>query len=276
MLSGELRRVGRAGEPLSPRTVNLFLGSVTTALRAAVKRRLVGVNVGECVDRVESDPDAGADRGGWQLDQTRAFLAHLRETDHRLYAAFLLSLSGLRRGEVLGLTWEAVDLVAGTLTVRRNRVAVAGEVHTGTPKSRASRRTLPLPAPVVAALTALQLHQREEADRAAEAYDNPAGFVVVNELGQPYVPEWYSDEFTRQVRAAGPRGRAPPDTAARRPALRRVAARLNGPADPARCGLARPVPDQRHGQLPARRDRGPGGGRRAVRRDVRRGVVTQP
>jgi integrase len=208
MQSGELRRVGRAGEPMAPRTINLFLTSVTTALKAAMKRRIIAVNVGECVDRVESNPDAGADRGEWQLEHVKAFLAHVR--GHRLYGAFFLSCCGLRRGEVLGLCWPAVSLSGDkpTLTVRRNRVQVDGKVYEGTPKSKASRRTLPLVGPMLTALTELQLRQREEWDAAGEAYQ-PAcplcgeAHVVADELGRPYQrPEWYSDEFERQLRAA--------------------------------------------------------------------------
>ncbi|MGH3679145.1 MAG: site-specific integrase [Natronosporangium sp.] len=207
MLAGELRRVGKAGAPLSPRTVNLFLTSVTTALKAAVKRRLLAVNVGECVDRVESDPDAGADRGQWELVHVQAFLAHVR--GHRLAGAFFLSLCGLRRGEVLGLCWPAVTLSGDSpeLTVRRNRVQVDGQVYEGTPKSKASRRTLPLVGPMLTALTQLQLRQREELEEAGEAYqpDCPLcgeAHVVADELGRPYRPEWYSDEFERQLQAA--------------------------------------------------------------------------
>jgi hypothetical protein len=78
VLSGERRRVGRAGAPLSARTVNYLLTAVTPALRAALRRRLVAVNVGECVERVECDPDADPERVGWQAEQVRAFRAHVR------------------------------------------------------------------------------------------------------------------------------------------------------------------------------------------------------
>jgi integrase len=56
-------------------------------------------------------PDADPERVGWQAEQVRAFLAHVR--GHRLYAAFLLSCCGLRRGEVLGLQLPAVVLTGG-------------------------------------------------------------------------------------------------------------------------------------------------------------------
>jgi len=97
---------------------------------------------------------------------------------------------------------------APTLAVLWNRVQVGGDVHEHTPKSRASRRVLPLPDPVVAALKELALRRREEWEAAGEAYqpDCPEcgeAHVVADELGRPYWPEWYSDEFDRQARAAG-------------------------------------------------------------------------
>jgi integrase len=56
-----------------------------------------------------------------------------------------LALSGLRRGEVAGLKWSDIDLVAGTLTIARNRVqAGAGIVVENDPKTLSSCRTLPL------------------------------------------------------------------------------------------------------------------------------------
>ena len=71
----------------------------------------------------------------WTLAEVQAFRESVRE--HRLYACWLLSCYGLRRSEVLGLRWNAVDLDTGTLSVRRGRVAVGGEVSEGAPKSRA-------------------------------------------------------------------------------------------------------------------------------------------
>jgi integrase len=58
----------------------------------------------------------------WTTEQARAFLA--TTGDDRLAALWQLALgAGLRRGELLGLRWEDVDLEVGTLHVRRARVA---------------------------------------------------------------------------------------------------------------------------------------------------------
>lgn len=62
--------------------------------------------------------------------------------DRHLWA---LALCGLRRGEIAGLRWANVDLNPKTVTVSENRMTVGKEIMTGTPKSKASTRTLPMP-----------------------------------------------------------------------------------------------------------------------------------
>jgi integrase len=57
---------------------------------------------------------------------------------------------GLRHGEVLGLRWSDIDLVKGTLTVRKIRVIVDGKVLEGEPKTERGKRTLPLGEDLVA------------------------------------------------------------------------------------------------------------------------------
>jgi integrase len=83
------------------------------------------------------------------------------------------------------------------------------------PKTKRSGRTLPLDDGMVAALRTLKTRQRRERLEAGEAYtpgcgstvrhqvDYPGDHVVVNELGQPYRPEWYSDTFKKLFKTAG-------------------------------------------------------------------------
>ena len=73
----------------------------------------------------------------------------------------------------------------------------------GAPKGK----VLPIPRLLVDALTTLQLRQMEEADAAGEAYGKcpecDGAHVVVNELGAPYRPQWYSDRFVALGKALG-------------------------------------------------------------------------
>jgi len=64
--------------------------------------------------------------------------------------------TGCRQGELLALTWEDVDLKAGTLTVRRSLSQTKAGFVTKEPKTDASRRTLTIPPFVVDALTTLK------------------------------------------------------------------------------------------------------------------------
>jgi integrase len=72
----------------------------------------------------------------------RKLLAHV--DGDRLGHAWHLALSGLRRGELCGLRWSDVDLVAGTVKIAHNRVSVNGQAIDSQPKTDRSARMLPL------------------------------------------------------------------------------------------------------------------------------------
>ena len=65
---------------------------------------------------------------------------------------FLALYTGMRPGEVLGLSWEDVDLAEGTLSVRHTMSIRRGALHLGPPKTRTSVRTVAVPPEVVQVL----------------------------------------------------------------------------------------------------------------------------
>lgn len=219
MLSGQARRLGERGKPMAPRTANLALGVTSMMLGWALRRKLVAFNAAELVERAAADPDAGAGWGEWQTEDAVAFL-RLVAAD-RLYAAWFLSLLGLRRGEVLGLRWDDVDLTGERARVRRlpegtpslaivnNRTLVAGKIYEGTPKGKGRRRMtyLPMPSPLVDALKKLKARHAAERLAAGEVYGTCAdcgkNHVVADELGAPFRPTRYSERFDALVAGAG-------------------------------------------------------------------------
>jgi integrase len=90
-----------------------------------------------------------------------ALLDHLK--GHWLYAPTLLAAStGLRRGEVLGLRWQDIDMKLGTLQVTQAVEQVGGKLNLKTPKTERSARTIKIPAALV---VELERHRKEQLEQ---------------------------------------------------------------------------------------------------------------
>lgn len=98
----------------------------------------------------------------WTPAQLRHFLTSARED--RFYALFLVAATtGLRRAELCGLRWAAIDLDAGTLSVAPDtRVVVNGQAQDSDGKTDNTPRLLELDPVTVSALRERQAHQRSE------------------------------------------------------------------------------------------------------------------
>jgi integrase len=126
-------------------------------LQSAMRDELVVRNVAKLVQ--VKTPTYAVGRG-LSVEQARVLLA---ARDDRLHALYVLAVYlGLRRGEVLGLRWSNVDLEQEFLTVTHTLQRVNGELRFQPPKTRHSRRTVPLPSPCVEALRAHRAAQGKE------------------------------------------------------------------------------------------------------------------
>lgn len=186
----------RLAEGVSARTVNLPLTILARALKDAQRENLVTVNVAALVNRPKSAQRVQAH--AWTSDECRRYLTQASTT--RESALWHLTMLGLRRGEVLGLRWEDVDLEARVLQVRQSRVLEGGRVVTNEPKSKRGRRTVPLPAETAAQLRQFRNLQRQERLALGGASES---LVAVDAASRPLRPEWYSHEFHRISDAAG-------------------------------------------------------------------------
>ena len=75
-------------------------------------------------------------------DEVQTLLQAAAGTDFHL-PIYMAVYTGLRRSEILGLTWGDVDMDARTITVRQTMVSLQGNpTHVGEPKSRKSRRSV--------------------------------------------------------------------------------------------------------------------------------------
>jgi integrase len=113
----------------------------------------------------------------------------------------LAGTTGARRGELLAITWRALDLDGGRLRIEQQLVPTRGGATFGPPKSRRSRRTIALDERTSEALRRHRDTQLLERDLAADAYDD-ADLTFCDELGAPYHPQRLTEWFSRHRKAA--------------------------------------------------------------------------
>lgn len=167
----------------SPRSAAHMRAVLRTALNVAMKWGSLGRNVASLagpprVPEREIRPLSRAD--------ARAILGAVR--GDRLEALFTVALAlGLRQGEALGLRWQDVNLDGGTITVQRSLQRVGGEWLFLEPKTIRSRRTVPLPGPVTAAVREHRARQLQERLRLGPAWQGETwgDLVFTDEAGGP-------------------------------------------------------------------------------------------
>jgi integrase len=113
----------------------------------------------------------------------------------RLEALYWLALTtGLRRGELLGLKWEDIDLERTTLSVRRSLGRAKGGIVIDAPKTVQGRRTVRLCAPAIAQLRSH--HKRQLETRLMNGPDwRDEGWVFTTGIGTTVDPRDIGRDF---------------------------------------------------------------------------------
>ena len=175
----------RDGGPLKAKTVQNAHGVLHVALDGAVRRGHVVRNVADYASPPRRDRKE--DMRVWDGAQLRTFIAHVRPS--RWYAMWLLFMTtGMRRGEVLGLRWDAVDLERGAVVVRRQWTVADGEAFEEDTKTRRGQRTVAVDPVTVAALRELRKRQLEERMALGAGYQDD-NRVFCWEDGRPIHPQ---------------------------------------------------------------------------------------
>lgn len=205
-----LRKQGARGKPLAENTVARIHATISRALADAVEMGLRATNPARNLPR-NARPKQGraADQElrYWTAEQLTAFLAVVREEEPRYYPPVrLAAFTGMRRGEVIGLRWQDVDLDGASLSVRQT-ITTADDLERGTgakvvqgpPKSGKGRR-IDLDPETVAVLRSWRLQQAQ--DRLALGTWPDHGLVFTREDGALVAPGNLSTIFDRLVRVS--------------------------------------------------------------------------
>jgi integrase len=185
---------------LSPTTRTQARAILRRALNQALRWEWVHRNVAALVD----SPGTPRPKTDDVLTYDEACRLLAAAKGDRLEALWVLILAvGLRRGEALGVRWDAVDLDKGTLRVEAalDRVKGAGIVRVE-PKTDRSRRTVLLPAMVVDALRSHRARQAAERLAACSLWEDH-GLVFTTDVGTPIDPANATHRFQSLTARAG-------------------------------------------------------------------------
>jgi integrase len=195
-----LARGDRNRRPLSLGTVSNIHRTVHKALADAVDG---GIVIDNAADRAKAPrPSRVLSRrvAAWQPFELAEFLTGIR--GDRLEAIWrMAAMTGMRRGEILGLRWTDIDLERARLSVRRTLVDVNYRVLESTTKGNTAR-TIDLDARTVELLQAHRQTQDRERKLWGDAYED-SDVVVAWENGSSIHPHALSRMFNSRLRELG-------------------------------------------------------------------------
>ena len=196
-----LREPTKDRDAVSPKTVKNVHGILHKALQQAVANGYIRFNpTNSCIlPRVEKKELQPLDEA-----ETKLFLDAVK--GHRFELLFTFTLfSGLREGEALGLTWDRVDFMRGTILISKQlqkEKKAGGEFRLVSLKNDKPRRITPAPW-VMQLLRDRKLQQYEHREKAGAAWSNPMNLVFTNELGGNLIPQTVVRHFKEIVTSIG-------------------------------------------------------------------------
>lgn len=186
-LSENGRSDGKGG--LGYKSVKNIRGVLSSAFEYAVEKKYIKENpvtkshMPVFADKIKEEvPEYNA-------DEIKLLLRTAKEQDSHIYIFLLLNCyTGLRKGELLALTWDDVDYGKKLLRVNKSRTGTRKNVteQIFIPKTECSVRKIPLNDFVLSELKAEQKRQKELQEFLGSGYDTSNDFVIRNKDGKPY------------------------------------------------------------------------------------------
>ena len=160
-----VKLLGQGGDDgkrkVSPSTVRRIHATLHRALKDAVRWNKIPRSPADAADPPRAACGGDHEMKVWSLAELKAFLA--RERESRLYPLWLtLATTGMRRGEVLGLRWQDVDLGTGAISIRQTRIMAGYQPLLSTPKTRRGKRLVALDPSTIGAAFRESVRSRQQ------------------------------------------------------------------------------------------------------------------
>ncbi|WP_030988933.1 site-specific integrase [Streptomyces sp. NRRL S-1813] len=199
------RRCCAAGECCEAYASRRVIQAARDALRAALTHAVTEEEIGKNVAALVKVPKPRRRRiKPWSAVEAGQFLADGVTREDPLLAAWVLVLClGLRRGEVLGLTWKSIDFEAGELYVDHQIQRAGRQILHRETKTEDSDDFLPLPALCLKALRIRRAQQIGDRKASADLWQDSRGLVFTTKYGTPIEPGNLTRMFALRTRRAG-------------------------------------------------------------------------
>ncbi|MPL95163.1 Tyrosine recombinase XerC [bioreactor metagenome] len=190
---------------VSASSVIHYHSNIHKALKYAVKTDLIPVNPADKVDRPKKEKFVGS---FYDAEEVKKLFAASKGTILEIPIMFG-AFYGLRRSEVVGLKWDAVDFERDTISIRHTVTSctIDGKdiiYASDTTKTKSSRRTLPLAPFVRARLLRLQEEQKKNKKLCGRSYNKDyLEYICVDEIGGLIKPDYVTDGFRNFLRENG-------------------------------------------------------------------------
>ena len=194
-------------ERVSANSVIHYHAIIHRAMKYAVKTDLIVSNPVDKVDRPKKNSFQGS---FYTEDEIQDLFEAAKGTKLEL-PIVLAAFYGLRRSEVLGLKWDAIDFQQNTITIKHTLTSckIDGkkvEVATDTTKTKSSRRTLPL-IPQFREMLLQRWEMQEEYKRVCGNCYNTKylDYICVDEMGNIIPPNYVTEAFPKLLARHGMR-----------------------------------------------------------------------
>lgn len=186
----------------SRRTIEASRNTLRAALNHARREELLSRNAAEMA-RLPAARKFSKRGRSWTVDEARLFLESARADHDPLYALWVLILVlGLRKGEVLGLVWSAIDADEAEVSLEWQLQRVGRQlIHKRTLKTDGSTEVLPLPA---ICLAALKLRKHDQDNQRMPAWPE-TDLIFTSPSGRPVEPRSINRWFDKRCAQAGVR-----------------------------------------------------------------------
>jgi integrase len=179
------KKNGKKG--LSPMTIHHVHSCLHKACKDAVRWGHISRNPLDAADPPRQKGDGTKEMRTWTKEQLRAFLDAV--ADDRLSPLWhTIAMTGMRRGEAIGLRWSDVDLENGRLAVRRALIPTNREVVVSEPKTAKGRRVIAIDPGTIDVLKGQAARQLDEQTDWDDAWVD-SGLVFTLENGEALDPE---------------------------------------------------------------------------------------